>query len=57
MLHWAKSTPGNKGQLVHNIKYVDISLRKYRVNASAYIYCMLCCDKVINVQALTGAHN
>ena len=57
MLHWTNSTPGNKGQLVHNIKYLDIPLRKSRVNASAYIYCLLCCDKVINIQALTGAHN
>ena len=57
MLQWAKSTPGNKGQLVHNIKYLDIPLWKSHVNTNAYVYSVLCCDKVINVQTLTGAHN
>ena len=32
MLQWAKSDPGNKGQLVHNIMYLDIPIRKSRVN-------------------------
>jgi len=57
MLQWTKSTPGNKGQLVRNIKYLDIPPRKSRVNTSTYIYSLLCCDKVFNVQILTDAHN
>jgi len=57
MLQWAKSTPGNKGQLVHNIKYLDIPSRKSRVNTSTYMYGLLSCDKVINVWTFTGAHN
>jgi hypothetical protein len=57
MLQWAKSIRGNKGQLIHNIKYLNIPIRKSYVNTSAYIYHLLFCDKVFNVRTLTGAHN
>jgi hypothetical protein len=45
VLQWAKSTSGNKGQLVYNIKYLDIPLRKSHINTSANIHYLLCCDE------------